>query len=210
MTDGLEATILCRSSARLDHWLADVKANAIIAKSACIPRRRSYNVAMRWTYFSFALAIFHPSVAQACEPIIWTSDKDRLAEAILSVNTADVAVDGTVVKGSRDTGSIATIRPHRIWFGTKQPEYYIRKRTMCDPQFNAGENVRVLLYRIPENDSFFSRVWAWLWASPIEYASQGSIDGSEFGWAMQFKAMREAVSRKNLSQRRQLTKDHRR
>jgi hypothetical protein len=162
---------------------------------------------MRWTDFALALALFQPSIAQACEPIIWSRDKDRLAEAISSLNAADVVVDGTVIKGSRDTGSVAIIRPDRIWFGTKQVEYHVRKRTMCDPEFITGKHVRILLYKLPEDTSIFFRAWAWLWASPTEYASQGSIASSEFGWAMQFKATRDALSKKTRSQRQQLTKD---
>ncbi|WP_158511170.1 hypothetical protein [Sphingobium herbicidovorans] len=166
------------------------------SNSRAFAASQRYQRTMRVYLLTFILILLRPTMAQACVPVTYGSDRERLAEAISALKTADVALDGVVTKGSRDVGSVAIIRPRKIWFGSKQSEYHVRKVTMCDDDFTSGEHVRILLHRLPEQTSFFSKAWAWLWGPSTEYTS-GFFSSLEFAWAMRSKEMRQAVSKKS-------------
>jgi hypothetical protein len=145
---------------------------------------------------ALSISLLAPSGAVACDPGLYADDKERLKDEIRRVDGATAAADGVVVKsGNMRVGSVAIIRPTRVWFGPKQTEYRVVKQNMCHADFFQGERVRVLLHSMKPNDSGLARFFALFYSRVPTFTSPGF---SGFAWAMRYPAMRHAVRRKAL------------
>lgn len=152
-----------------------------------------YTYAMRWFFSLCFLFLLLPQPAHACSPVIYFNDHDRLAAQIRSLKHAAAAFEGIVERGGIDVGSIALIRPIRIWFGPRLPRYVVQRVTMCDRSFGTGERVRVVLYDVePEYISRW-RFWDWVRFPGPRYRTAASAD---FEWSLGYKIMHDALNQR--------------
>jgi len=139
-------------------------------------------------------SLLAPTGALACQPIDYSDNKERMHAALEEVTRAYAAIDGDVVSGNDYPGSVAIIRPTRVWFGPKQAEYRVLMEDMCAAQFNQGDRVRIILNETIGSNSLSNRIRRKLlfWLGPT-YQSAGF---SNFSWAMKYRIMRRAVQRR--------------
>jgi len=145
---------------------------------------------MRWFAPALLTFLFLPRAAHACLPIIHLNDREKLAAEIRSLDHATAAFEGVVEREGLDVGSLAVIRPTRIWFGPRLSRYVVKRVTMCDRSFGAGERVKVVLYDVQPDDIPWWRFWDWMRFPGPWYRTP---DDWNLDWALRQKPMQDAL-----------------
>ena len=147
------------------------------------------------------MALWPVSPAFGCECVGYQNAQEMVQAEMDDLRNVSVGLDGIVTSSSQSTFSglishTATVQPKHLWFGDRQTEYRLESVTLCDSRLKKGQQVRMTLRRIGEDQSLLGKIRRFFIGEQRLY--QGSVC-SNFAEAMNYPAMREAVRKKATS-----------